>query len=116
VAFLINKIMNREIKFKAWHESEKVMVGPYGITDAFWQVTKHHKLLFLQFSGLKDKNGKEIYEGDIITYDLKEGLGEPARIGLQSEVKYSPFGFFGAWDTNIKVIGNIYENPDLLTK
>jgi hypothetical protein len=117
--------MNREIKFRqpvaqgkqivGWHYwgfIDGCFIAPAGPFKNYTTGTGGSQ----QFSGLLDKNGKEIYEGDIITYDLKEGLGEPARIGLQSEVKYSPLGFFGAWDTNIKVIGNRFENPELLTK
>ena len=68
-----------------------------------------------QFTGLKDKNGKEIYEGDI---DNKKrvclyfpNLGS---FGFKNP-KYAPVTFLGQFiDRNQFVIGNIYENPELL--
>lgn len=72
-----------------------------------------------QYTGLKDKHGKEIYEGDIVMFDLI-GLDDqhPPEKGLKGQVKCQNIGCltFDGWNyefcTNIEVVGNIYENPN----
>lgn len=76
----------------------------------------------MQYTGLKDKNNKEIYEGDIVSLDSLDGFVveydvENARFILNGEHKdkdYGHCGFHLYAQKEIEVIGNIYENPELL--
>jgi len=71
----------------------------------------------MQYTGLKDKNGKEIYEGDLFNYMCDDGC-----IEKNCEVVFNDGAFRTRWgclikdiiDWEFEVIGNIYENPELL--
>lgn len=123
----------REIKFRAWDTELKMMVyeneqtGDTGYeTNPVKAVNTiinedYAEYIWMQYVGVKDKNGKEIYEGDICKSVDKEFKGS---IGV---VKYSEkdcwFGlrigkyttiFIGTDFSMVEVIGNIHENPELL--
>ena len=121
--------MTRIIKFRAWNKKERIIELVCGIvwddfaTDKIQDLNigaSYHDSIdgfeLMQYTGLKDKNGKEIWEGDIV--DAPDHCGKEVVI-------YGPPNFAGAWcvgawllgtidDTDIEIIGNIYENPELL--
>lgn len=74
-----------------------------------------------QFTGLNDNNGVNIYDGDIVRFDVTRGYneGEEPHINQIGKVVIEAIGInFGEWDGiwvgNITVIGNVHENPELL--
>ena len=107
--------MNRIIKFRAWNKEVKRMFCPHKITPTFQEDVE-----LMQFTGLLDKNRKEIWEGDIVSIDD----WEPSNY----EVVFNRGGFClklredSGFYPDIKyaeksvVIGNIYENQNLLLK
>ncbi len=120
--------MKREIKFRAWDINKKAWKGlwifrgghteQYDVSnnkiDILDLTNKWQGCVLMQFTGLHDKNGKEIYEGDIVDFGNK----------IQYEVEWSPenamFHLKGPNDiyslifNECEVIGNIYENPELI--
>lgn len=114
--------MNREIKFRAWdgkemhynvcinHEQKAIKYG-YRATD--W-VEDANAGIPMQYTGLKDRNGKEIYEGDIV--ETPKGITSVTYEKACFYVKIeNSFYRLGGWDFEvINIIGNIYETPELL--
>ena len=130
----------REIKFRAWDIMNKMMIncfalsstgnimftkkrgsdGKYHYSDLSNQGYNNERFVLMQYTGLKDKNGKEIYEGDIIRRDdgiLSVHFGSSAfglSVHRSDGVFASQWQLYGGKDKG-EIIGNIYENPDLLT-
>jgi uncharacterized phage protein (TIGR01671 family) len=118
--------MNRDIKFKAWivdngqstpegqiYYDIKDFHGTGKLLDYFEDIQITGEDFLMQYTGLKDKNGVEIYEGDIVR-NTRCGGGR-SHIG---EITISPrsgvmVGLWPIWFDS-EVIGNIHENPELL--
>src|SRR6185436_2697466 len=106
----------REIKFRAWYGGQIVEVGQLDFfTDG--QITVNDELVgakLMQFTGLKDKNGKEIYEGDVVNTQQLIGTVKWSEEHGKWEVEYigdsRKFALY-TQNRDTEVIGNIYENP-----
>lgn len=115
----------REIKFRAWETIGKHYVDlegwaylePHGLNETIAELLAEG-LVLQQYTGLKDKNGKEIYEGDIVASDVNNGKEIYAVKHIEEWEDYGGafWAGFRFWNVNrfIEVIGNIYESPGLL--
>ncbi len=117
--------MNREIKFRAWDEVSEKMLNWNDFLDTNMKNTfiapESTGLILMQYTGLHDKNGKEIYEGDIVKY--RDSRGQHIE-----KVIFDKGCFYAGmhWGSSTRVapklintritevIGNIYDNPELL--
>lgn len=127
--------MSREIKFRIWSYEDKQYRTDCNLTQIFNSMTGTPATVYSdegdrfdieQYTGLKDKNGKEIYEGDLIRVSNDEFQIPSEDKTDGAEVIYSEFetGFVyktwygrvyvGRHDTSVEVIGNIHENPELV--
>lgn len=122
----------REIKFRAWLKEHKTMVNVaeididhqliyhYGFDDFEGNFEKFNSIELLQYTGLKDKNGKEIYEGDILsdgndeeTYKVIFKNGS-FRAEFEGDFEEYSFDLIDVVAQGCEVVGNIYENPELI--
>lgn len=133
--------MSKEIKFRAFEVKSKLMLDWNCIMQSAFNDIRQNKiegyygLLYqimcdpeyryrkMLYTGLKDKNGKEIYESDILSQCLPGGVGNLivfwSKGSFMTRVDYnsSPSSFSNLSDEaydRMEIIGNIYENPELL--
>ena len=117
-------MQQRPIKFRAWDTDKKVMNPYVTIIEGMVLLTpaKPENQIVMEFTGLLDKNGNEIYEGDIVRYEFTDTV-EVGVVGWNAE--RARWGFTSSDGVNYGIsqqdivkraefIGNIHENPDLI--
>ncbi|SHI43642.1 YopX family protein [Parasporobacterium paucivorans] len=118
--------MSRQIKFRAWEKNLKEIIPVYNINFETkmmncngypWRCLDEIELM--QYTGLHDTNGKEIYEGDIVSIRFFDEQLETMTVVWSEEAYGFRFrcehnGLYHVSNTRMHVIGNIYENPELI--
>ena len=123
----------KEIKFRAWDKKNKAMFYPQeliqldrvyaGYFDDSGCPKTDENIILMQYTGLKDKNGREIYEYDLVRYSLRpsrEGIGivvwsKSEASWIVKSLSSETFYFLGGLD-EIEVLGNVFENEQTRTK
>lgn len=116
--------MGREIKFRVWRKSRSKYDNYWGLTFApdpkmiepeTGPKQPLDDFILEQFTGLLDKNGKEIYEGDLVIGWHIMFPTRPAQVEFNKHYgKWEPTEMFWNRMDGITIIGNIHENPELL--
>jgi uncharacterized phage protein (TIGR01671 family) len=123
--------MGRVIEFRGWDKNSNEMLSMEDLLR-FEVLSESCPLIdvlsyggssieLMQFTGLNDKNGVKIFEGDVVRFNLRGSDDLQPRYGEIGAVHITKYGpAFGGWASeycnNIEILGNIHQNPELLEK
>lgn len=130
----------RKLKFKVWDKNKRKFIpsdvwaivmtdfGAFGIMTKDWEDYKEGEYLYeqsqvpIQYTGMKDKNGEEIYDGHVLSWNSRNPFsrGEYRTASVRYvQAQYWCKGSVGVYlaellaNEKCKIAGNIYENPEL---
>lgn len=114
----------REIKFKVWNKTRNGFFGTASVEIRDGVLACNDNEVIILSTGLKDKNGKEIYEGDIVCTEYNPGNHENCHKQFHDVVEYKDGAYstfnpangyeYGSDPNECEVLGNIYENTELV--
>lgn len=127
--------MEDRFRFRAWHPEVKKVAQSFTLQEAIGsrniEGVDTRRIIYMQCTGLKDKSSKLIYESDLVQYAKHDSSQGTFKTWVESNAKigkvffdkggfHVDFGlanlepFLGAINEKLEVIGNIYDNPELL--
>ena len=121
--------MNRPIKFRVWNKKSNEWCGTIGLNETISHnsiINLPDDLVFVQYTGLKDSKGNEVYEGDIVKYKTWTGSHDGTTEEHQTQVQFKDGAYYpryindeceDSWYSfkvyDLEVVGNIFETPHL---
>ena len=125
----MESIMTRPLKFKVWNKKSNEWCGTIGLNETISHnsiINLPDDLVFVQYTGLKDSKGNEVYEGDIVKYKTWTGSYDGTTEEHQTQVQFKDGAYYpryiddeceDSWYSfkvyDLEVVGNIFETPHL---
>ena len=104
----------RTLKFRTWSKQAQCIIPWEELKPKFVKLLDNPEYPYMQFTGLLDKSGVEIYEGDIVKWQHSLKGGIVAIIFKDGCFCVAGFYIDASWNKPPEVIGNIYKNPELI--